>query len=403
VTFAPHVLIVYDGLPPYRKGGAETRLGVVARGLVERGWRVSWIGLAPEAAPAQQWVDGVCYRAIGREGPAREGGRRGLLATLLYCLRLLRCPLPAAVDCVVLGQIPWLHFFIIRWRLPRGTPILVDCWEIWGPFWRAYYGSLLGFLGQGVERAVLRKATRLTSLSGQTRGAILSHGIGRDKIVDAPNGVDLGLVETLRAERNPFEIAYFGRLVPHKNVDLLIAAFREVAEAAPAASLVIIGDGCARPALEALSVDLGIASRIQFLGELQDHAEALTRLKSASICVQPSTSEGGGSVAVHEANACGLPVIAFRHPQGIDPGLITPGVNGFWLDDIGPHSLARQLIELLNDGPLLERLRQGSRETTMHLDWSRTVAAFDGVLRQLAMQARREESPQYMQPSKAAA
>jgi glycosyltransferase involved in cell wall biosynthesis len=165
---------------------------------------------------------------------------------------------------------------------------------------------------------------------------------------------------------------------------LLIAAFRHVADRNPAASLVIIGDGAERPRLEALCARLGLASQVRFLGAVGDHREALTHLKSPSVCVQPSTSEGGGSVAFHEANACGLPVVAFRHPQGIDPELIAEGVNGFWLDEIGAGALGRLLVDLLRDRPRLEALRRGSGAAEAALDWSRTVEAFDAALSRLA-------------------
>lgn len=384
-----HVLFVYDGLPPYRKGGAETRLGAIAAGLAVRGWRVSWIGLAPPGAPEAHCVDGICYHKIGPEPVTRGGRRRGLLPLLRYCVRLWRCSLPDDVDCVVLGQIPWVHFFIIRWRLRTGTPILVDCWEIWGTYWRTCYGPLLGHFGRLLERAVVRKASLLASLSGQTRRGLISHGVDERFIVNAPNGVDHRLVDRIHVERNDQEIAYFGRLVPHKNVDLLIAAFADVAAANPEASLVIIGDGGERFRLEALTETLGVSARVRFLGAMPDHAVALARLKSASVCVQPSTSEGGGSVAVHEANACGLPVIAFRSLNGIDPDLISEGLNGFWLDELDKVALAQLLTALLRDRPRLARLRRTSREATAHLDWSRTVDAVDKALGGLVEAGRR--------------
>ena len=379
-----HVLFVYDGLPPHRKGGAETRLGAIARGLAGRGWRVSWTGLAPPQAPLEQHLDGIHYRKIGTEPGTRRNRRRGLLSQLGYCARLWRCELPGDVDCLVVGQMPWLHFFVIRRRIPARVPILVDCWEIWGSSWTSYYGAILGFFGRRVERRVVRTAEMVASLSGPTRQGLLGHGVEHGRILDAPNGVDLELADQIEVERNPLEIVYFGRLVPHKNVDLLIAAFREVADALPEAILTVIGDGGERPGLEALAERLGLGGRVRFLGSIGDHAEALARLKSASICVQPSTSEGGGSVAIHEANACGLPVVALRHPQGIDPALIVEGVNGFWLDEAAPGPLARLLIGLIEDRPRLERLRRSSRQAAAHLDWSHTVNSFDAALSRLA-------------------
>lgn len=188
-------LVVYDGIPPWRKGGAETRLGAIASGLATRGWAVSWMGLAGAEPPLEQGPAGVRVIAVGREPPLRSGARRSVWGVAGLLWALYRAPWPE-VDVVLLGQSPWLHYFIARWRVPRGVPVVVDCWEVWGRFWRIYYGRMTGFLGSRVERAVLRRADLVACIAPQTRRAVLEQGADPARLRDLPNGVALREIGT---------------------------------------------------------------------------------------------------------------------------------------------------------------------------------------------------------------
>jgi glycosyltransferase involved in cell wall biosynthesis len=75
------------------------------------------------------------------------------------------------------------------------------------------------------------------------------------------------------------------------------------------ASLDIVGDGPARPGLESLAREIGVADRVKWHGQVPQ--SALPRLyQSAAALVVPSAEEGLGLVAV-EALLCETPVVAF--------------------------------------------------------------------------------------------
>jgi glycosyltransferase involved in cell wall biosynthesis len=105
----------------------------------------------------------------------------------------------------------------------------------------------------------------------------------------------------------PARFAFLGRLVDFKMVDLLLEAFKPVAER-HGATLDVIGDGAERPHLERLARELGLADRVTFAGWMTP-AESAARLARADVLVFPSLRECGGAV-VMEAMAVGLPVIA---------------------------------------------------------------------------------------------
>jgi hypothetical protein len=75
----------------------------------------------------------------------------------------------------------------------------------------------------------------------------------------------------------------------------------------PGVRYLVIGDGPEREPLERLAVELGVAERVEFAGQLDPEA-ALARSREAWLFVLPSTEEAFG-VAYIEAMAAGIPAI----------------------------------------------------------------------------------------------
>ena len=94
-----------------------------------------------------------------------------------------------------------------------------------------------------------------------------------------------------------------GRLEWVKGHDILIHA---IAMLDPKSLLFIFGEGSRRGELQALAQNLGVARRIHFLGHRDDTAALLPGL---DVFCQPSRSEGL-PLAILEAQACGVPVVA---------------------------------------------------------------------------------------------
>jgi glycosyltransferase involved in cell wall biosynthesis len=107
-------------------------------------------------------------------------------------------------------------------------------------------------------------------------------------------------------------LAWAGRIAPGKGLDVLLDALAVlVAEEAEGhrTELVLIGDGPARPALEARAIALGINDRIHWLGYVADRATYMDALASCDLFVFPSPAEGFPKVIL-DAMAAGLPVVA---------------------------------------------------------------------------------------------
>lgn len=97
-----------------------------------------------------------------------------------------------------------------------------------------------------------------------------------------------------------------GRLVPLKNIDVVIRAVSAV----PGAHLVVVGDGPDRGLLQALAAEVGVGDRVVFTGH-RDDARGL--IGAADVVVLASSSEGLPLIAL-EALAAGTPLVATDLP-----------------------------------------------------------------------------------------
>ena len=145
----------------------------------------------------------------------------------------------------------------------------------------------------------------------------------------------------------------------------------------------VIGDGPCRAALERLAIQLGVADRVQFLGQL-DNREAVARAAGCDLFVMPGVEEPFG-VAFVEAMAAGLPAIGSRGEGG--PEDIAAAGPGMVLVEPGDaRELAAVIERLTADRSQLARLGAAARETVAaNFTWERTgaetLAAYRAALR----------------------
>jgi glycosyltransferase involved in cell wall biosynthesis len=100
-------------------------------------------------------------------------------------------------------------------------------------------------------------------------------------------------------------VAYFGKLIPQKGVDVLLRALEGLE-----ARVVVVGFGPERGALEALARDLGVAAL--FTGPLE-HRHLRHLLALADACVVPSVFPEAFGMVAAEAAAAGCPPVVAQH------------------------------------------------------------------------------------------
>jgi GalNAc-alpha-(1->4)-GalNAc-alpha-(1->3)-diNAcBac-PP-undecaprenol alpha-1,4-N-acetyl-D-galactosaminyltransferase len=146
------------------------------------------------------------------------------------------------------------------------------------------------------------------------------------------------------AARKPFFLAA-GRLDVQKAYDILLKAFAEVAHGRDHVELVILGDGPLRQTLESLTGELGISSRVTFMGRVDD---PFPFYRAAIAFIHPARFEGLPN-AVLEAMSEGLPPIISDAQEGLRD-IVLEGRSGFVVPvgDVNALSVAmnRMMTEL---------------------------------------------------------
>jgi glycosyltransferase involved in cell wall biosynthesis len=167
---------------------------------------------------------------------------------------------------------------------------------------------------------------------------------------------------------------YVGRLVKRKGVRELLVAWKVFAERSAEArgSLLLVGDGPERQALEAIARQNSLP-RVAFAGAVGYSAVA-QYYALCDVLVMP-TLEDNWSLVVPEAMACSKPVLCSRF-NGCWPELVKDGVNGWTFDPHDPQELAR-LFETCSSQPnLLPAMGQASREIVEDFSPEHAAEAF---------------------------
>ena len=160
-------------------------------------------------------------------------------------------------------------------------------------------------------------------------------------------------------------IVSVGRLVHRKGQDVLIEAMPHLLKEIPDAHLVLIGEGPYRGYLETRVKNLGIDSKVTFIGRIT-YVDLPRYICLGEVFVMPSRSrlaglevEGLGIVYL-EASACGLPVIAGN--SGGAPDAVVQGVTGLVVNGKDQHAVAMSIATLLNDQEKAREMGRKGRE-----------------------------------------
>lgn len=355
----------------------------VASRLSRRGWKVTWYALKSWTGPNDLIVDGIIY--CGLDGDTQlytKSGRRSIREALSFGKAVWRVRRRIGRHSRIwCGQ--WPYFHIMALLLPCRRRLVVDWWETWGAHWMVYGGRSLGYLGLALERAaavIFSLCGSLVTVAKTSRDDVVAAGARERSVTVIPNGISCKEIDKVTPASFGSDIVYAGRLKSHKNVDHLIQAVGLIRDRhAIHLSVNIIGDGPDRPRLEETVRSLDLHEQIRFHGELPTQA-MLAIVKSAAIFVHPSTKEGGGSITLLEANACGVPVVIYRHPNGIDPSLVIPGVTGFVVDQVSAGALAETIMNCLRDRSRAVVDATACMEFARQYDWDAIAASYDMLL-----------------------
>ena len=158
-----------------------------------------------------------------------------------------------------------------------------------------------------------------------------------------------------RSELGNKRVIAVGRYSYEKGYDMLLSAWKKVAQECPGWRLDIFGDGD-KSSLEQLIESLNIDRNTCALhGRTADIEKEYV---DSSLFVCSSRFEGFGMVIV-EAMACGLPVVSFDCPWG--PGsIISDGDDGVLVENANVDALADKIIQVLNSEVYMQKLARNA-------------------------------------------
>lgn len=341
---------VYDAIYPYANGGAERRVYEMGRLLAAEGHDVHLYGMKYWPGPRVEIVEGMKLHGICKaRGLYTRSGRRKISEAVLFGLAATQL-IFARFDVIDCSGFPYFSLIPTKLAALVNRKPLVATWhEVWGlSYWNDYLGWF-GFLGAAVEWTMSRMPTTIIAVSERTAEELRTTLRVRAPIHVVPNGIELGAVLAAPPSVTVHDVVTVGRLITHKNVDLIIQAIERL-QNGHELSLLVIGDGPERGRLQQLVDASGLSDRVSFVGFVES-AEVYGYLKAAKVLVLASSREGFGMVVL-EANACGLPVVTIRTPHNAAADLISDGINGF-VAQPDADSLAEMILRALSEGPAM--------------------------------------------------
>ena len=377
--------ILYDCPYPFVQGGGQKRLYEISQYLLKQDWEVEWYALKFWEGPNIIKYEGITYNAVGKQTDIyNSAGKRKIWETIYYGISIAQHVELRKFDIMLAGQWPLFHLIPARIFCFLGkSKLVVDWWEVWGrDHWISYFGKK-GVLGLLLEKLLSRITPHIIAITLIGKDQLQDLGVSKDAVTFIPNGIDFEKISNSNIKSDEFDLVYMGRLKDHKNVDHLVRAVSLLNEMGDFVTLQIIGDGPERKNLEALVKELNISDNVKFHGGIESDIEAYSRMKASRLFVHPSTKEGGGSITVLEANACGLPVVTYRHENGISEELISEGINGYRVDEINPRALADKVRYLFLEEDLGKIAKDNSVGHAKKYDWFNIGKEYDDYFSEL--------------------
>jgi glycosyltransferase involved in cell wall biosynthesis len=305
--------------------------------------------------------------------PKRRAFDLGLLLALRRLLRRERIALVHAHDLQSAT-----YGFLAGW-LAR-VPVLLTVHGL-GIFRQKRSASLLPWLGRRLGRVVfvgqwLERHAASECRVRPHRPMVVPNGV--DAAAFTPGPPDPALRAELRLAAESPVIGSVGNLRPVKDYPCLLRAFARARARVPSATLVLVGDGPERPALEALACELGIADSVRFAGARSDTCRLLRLFDVFAL----SSQTEGISIALLEAMAAGLPAVVTA--TGGNPEVAVEGGTAALVPVGDPEPMGDALAALLADPARRRAWGEAARrrvESEFSLD--RMVRAYEAIYDEL--------------------
>lgn len=339
--------------------GAERMAATIANALAERGFAVSVLSL---------WDRSSCFAlhaAVKHEAlfDQRPSFKRAYAATVAGIRRHVQ---RLGID-VLIQVDTMLALFALPATLGLGVRHIA--WE------HCHFDEDLGRRTRRLARRLdARYCEHIVVLTERDRHRWMEATRPRGSVACIPNPLPFAMPQQ-PAPRTAKVVVAVGRLVAAKGFDVLLHAWAVVAQQAPDWKLMIVGEGEARPALEALRDRLALCDSVKLPGTYLDITKAY---EQASIFCLSSRYEGFGLVLI-EAMAYGLPIVSTDCETG-PRELLTNGQTAVVVPVDDAAALAAELLRVISSPQIATRLGAAGREKAGQYSVEHVAEQWDRLL-----------------------
>ena len=366
---------VSDAIYPYNKGGKEKRIYEISTRLAKRAHNVhvycmKWW----KEKEIHKIENGVHLHAISKYYALYSGKRRSIKEAIMFafaCFKLIR----EDFDIIDVDHMPYFVLFSTKVVCMLKRKKLIASWnEVWErKYWNEYLG-VWGNVAYIIEKLSVLMPDKIISISEHTTNKLKNDLLSRKNIFTVSIGVDFEKIKKIHASSEKSDVIFAGRLLSHKNVDVLIKSIQLIKGKIPKIKCLIIGDGPEKNDLEALVQKFNLEKNINFLGFLENHDDVYAIMKSSKVFVLPSTREGFGIVAI-EANACGITVITVNHKDNAARDIIEEGKNGF-VCQLDEKEIAKNIMKGIKNR---SRMKLACTKSAKLYDWDNLMKKLEEV------------------------
>jgi len=205
----------------------------------------------------------------------------------------------------------------------------------------------------GDREFLFKNADWFTANTNFTRKQAIELGGPVDRFSIWHMGVDLNrfqFKERRLTDNEPIRLLTVGRLVENKGIDFSIRALKLI-DSRRAIEFHVVGDGPLRGPLSRLANEIGSGKTVIFHGSCSS-AQVRKHLDKAHLFILAAVTSADGaqegqSVALIEAQACGLPILSTFH--GGIPEAVVNGASGFLVPERDIDSLSDRLRYLIEN------------------------------------------------------
>ena len=381
-TIPSRVLIVVENLSV----PTDRRVWKEALTLTRLGYSVTVVcptGATRDTSAYEERAGIEIHRYSPREAGAGPWGYLVEFGWALLSIRRLarRLARDEPFDIVQLCNPPDILFLAVRSLRRRGARIIFDHHDLVPELYEARFGrrgGVLYGLTARAERSTMRFAHVVISPNETYRSLAIDRG-GKSPddvfvVRMAPDPSHFRRVEpdeTLKRGKQHL-LGYAGTIGPQDGVDHALRALRLLADSRDDWHAIFAGSGDAAEAMRALSVELGLADRVEFVGFVEEE-ELIRVLSTADVCLAPepknALNDASTMIKVVEYMGLGRPIVAYD----LRETRFSAGEAALYAEPNDEASFAACVERLLDDPALRDRMAEvGRRRVTNELSWEQS-------------------------------